>query len=314
MIDNEFKIISVLGKGASSKVFLAQDSLNTKYAIKVIRNDRKFAQKFAMKMLNQEHNLLQQLSDHPNIIKSLSLATNGFVVHNGEAESIMYNVLEHATNGSLADYIRCCGQIEETLVSFFMLQLSHAVEYVHSKGVAHLDIKLENILLDDYFNVKLADFGSSLNVSDSKGLVEKKRGTMVYMAPEVINHSNTDSYNAFAADVYSLGITLFVLLMGEFPCSVTSQLSTSTMDTYSKSKEATITVENPVLCERWEYLSQEVRDLISMMTHPDPSKRATLYEVLSHPWMQQGFDQGIQETVYQEMSARKDHIKSLFTY
>lgn len=313
MIDNEFKINSVLGKGASSKVFLAQDSLNTKYAIKVIRNDRKFAQKSAMKMLNQEHNLLQQLSDHPNIIKSLSLATNGFVVHDGETENIMYNVLEHAANGALADYIRCCGQIEETLVPFFMLQLCHAVEYVHSKGVAHLDIKLENILMDEYFNVKLADFGSSLYV-DSKGLVNKKRGTMVYMAPEVVNHSNSDSYNAFAADVYSLGITLFVLLMGEFPCSVTSQLSTSTMDTYSKAKEATIAVENPVLCERWEYLSQEVRDLINKMTHPDPTKRATIYEVLSHPWMQQGFEQGIRETVYQEMSARKDYIKSLLSY
>lgn len=106
MIDNNFSIINVLGQGGSSKVFLAEDTLYNKYAIKVIRSDRKFAKAAGMKMLAQEHNVLQHFADHPNIIKSLNVSANGVVTHQGESESIMYNVLEYAPNGALSEYIR----------------------------------------------------------------------------------------------------------------------------------------------------------------------------------------------------------------
>lgn len=59
--------------------------------------------------------------------------------------------------------------------------------------------------------------GSSLDVSQTQGMAYKRRGTYVYMAPEVANFVQGQKYNASAADVYSLGITLFVMLIGEFP-------------------------------------------------------------------------------------------------
>lgn len=94
-------------------------------------------------------------------------------------------------------------------------QIAHAIGYMHSQEIAHLDIKHENILLDEFFNVKIADLGSALVLHKNKGLVPETRGTASYMAPEVID--NLTAYNGYKADVYSLGITLFVMLTGCFP-------------------------------------------------------------------------------------------------
>lgn len=73
---------------------------------------------------------------------------------------------------------------------------------MHSQQYCHLDIKLENILLDEYFNIKLADFGSSVNVSESNGSTNKRRGTLMYMAPEVADLEPGKEFDAYAADIY----------------------------------------------------------------------------------------------------------------
>lgn len=181
-----------------------------------------------------------------------------------KTERIVFNILEYAENGALSDYIRYCGHLEEQLVPFLMFQICHAVGHLHKKGIAHLDIKLENILLDSFYNVKLADFGSALRVTDEKGSVDRQRGTMVYMAPEVSNHKNKETYDAFAADVYSLGITLFVLLIGEFPISAES--CTATIDTEMSMQDKGISFESEIIQKRWNLLSEEVKELISQMT------------------------------------------------
>ena len=112
---------------------------------------------------------------------------------------------------------------------------------MHSLGYAHLDVKLENILLDEFFNIKIADMGSCENVALTMGNSGKRRGTILYMAPEVVNLAKNGSFNAFAADVYSLGISIFVMLTGEFPtpqeirnnlmtCESDKRTTTSDMD------------------------------------------------------------------------------------
>jgi len=310
MIDNQFKISSVIGQGGSAKVFLGQDVSENKYAIKVIANKQNFSKNAAKAVLNHEFDILQQVSDHPNIIKPLFEPTEGSVRVGNKTEGINYNVLEFAENGAISEFVRKCGHFEEELVPLFMAQICHAVNHIHSKGVAHLDLKLENILLDSMFNIKVCDFGSALNVADQKGSVSKQRGTTVYMAPEVASFKSGDSYNGFAADVYSLGVSLFLMLVGEFPTSVIGQGSVDTIDTECKEQELEYQLESSVTQQRRDLLSEGAKDLINQMTQADFTKRPSLEQVLAHPWIQSGMNSEILPLVYDEMTSRKEHMTS----
>jgi serine/threonine-protein kinase GIN4/serine/threonine-protein kinase KCC4 len=84
----------------------------------------------------------------------------------------------------------------------FAIQIFHAVEYIHNLGYSHLDIKLENILLDEFFNLKLADMGSSVDVRDTQGMTDRRRGTPMYMPPEILHYKSGQEYDAYSADVY----------------------------------------------------------------------------------------------------------------
>jgi serine/threonine protein kinase len=217
MIDNQFTLLNYIGKGGSSKVFLAKDLDNQKCVIKVIRKDKNYHPSVAKSMLLKEHTLLQNLQEHPNIINSYSVNVNGVACLESESENIMYSVLEYAEHGPLSNFIRLTGGIEEDISRLFMFQTCQAIEFIHSQGYAHLDIKLENILLDKFFNIKVADMGASFDFSKTEGLANKRRGTVLYMAPEVKDNSGCSFYDARKADIYSLGVTFFVMLIGEFP-------------------------------------------------------------------------------------------------
>lgn len=123
MIDNEFSLLKILGKGGSSKVFLAQDSQGAKYALKAIRKDKNYESHAAAAMIEREHELLQMLDSHPNIIKSYMMNLDGEVVANGKSESVMYNVLEFAKHGALSSFIRFTGGVEEYIAKHLMAQI-----------------------------------------------------------------------------------------------------------------------------------------------------------------------------------------------
>lgn len=163
------------------------------------------------------------------------------------------------------------------------------MSYTHSLGHAHLDIKLENILLDEFFNLKLADFGSSVSVTSSNGLTNKRRGTILYMAPEVVDLQQNEEFNALAADIYSLGITIFVLLTGEFPTPQEIR-NISSIDESDKRTSCSMEVDSEQsIGDDWNQFSKEVKLLLKSMLNPDPQKRPTIFEILSTPWLNHEF-------------------------
>lgn len=123
MIDTKFKIVKPLGRGCSSRVFLVQDAYNNLAAVKAIRNDKKYDDKIAADLLQREHNLLKLMSTHPNIIDSYYTKLNGEISYEDKIENIMYNVIEFAANGSLANFIMYTGGIEEKICRFLMTQI-----------------------------------------------------------------------------------------------------------------------------------------------------------------------------------------------
>lgn len=167
MIDNKYELTNVLGKGGSAKVFLAKNRDGQQVAVKVIAPGKQISRRAAQFITSTEHAILSRLNDHPNVIKAIECNTDGVVEFDGKKEIVSYNVLEYAENGVLSNYVRICGPMEEEIARFFGVQLAYAISYMHNNGFAHLDIKLENVLLDTNFNLKLADLGSAVDVSST---------------------------------------------------------------------------------------------------------------------------------------------------
>mmetsp|Transcript_14678 Transcript_14678/g.12919 ORF Transcript_14678/g.12919 Transcript_14678/m.12919 type:complete len:312 (+) Transcript_14678:243-1178(+) len=307
MIDNQYSILKVVGKGGSSKVFKVKDENDKVFAIKVIRKDKNFGYDPSI-ILQRETDLLQRLERHPNIINSISSNFEGMLTLEDQQESILYNVLEYASNGALSTFIRCTGGVEEELARPLSLQLCHAVEFIHNNGYGHLDIKLENILLDEFFNIKLADMGSSVNVINSGGYTDRRRGTQVYMAPEVTNLKSGQDFNSFSADIYSLGITLFVLLVGVFP----NQNELDNISTDESEILDEVLFSNPLLKNQWKQLPANIRKLIIWMTDKDPAQRPTIQEVVNSEWLSSPMTKINMQNVYEEMYYRKSYMETEF--
>ena len=95
---------------------------------------------------------------------------------------------------------------------FFMHQMIDVLMYMQSKGVVHRDLKLENILIDDKLNLKIADFGfATYKKIDT---LKSYRGTLTYMAPEI---KQGKTYNGKEIDIFSAGVILFIIVVGTFP-------------------------------------------------------------------------------------------------
>jgi len=130
------------------------------------------------------------------------------------------------------------------------------------------------------------------------------------MAPEVANLRSGESFDAKSADIYSLGITIYVLLVGEFPSPQEINNNFSTFDSdFKSSTDVEMEDESFSKCGS-ELLTKEVRCLIQSMTHQDPVKRPKIEEVVTNPWLQQGMDDNILTEVYAEMNARKEYMLS----
>lgn len=100
-------------------------------------------------------------------------------------------------------------------IRYITMQLAGAVQYLHKSGLVHRDIKLENLLVDDAFNLKLCDFGFAEFITATQ--VSRTTGTLGYLAPELQTNGLIDAKYLKAADVFSLGVCLFTLAYGHPP-------------------------------------------------------------------------------------------------
>ena len=140
---------------------------------------------------------------HPNIIRMYDNFTDS---------RYRYVVLDFCET-SLHDILASSGPLLEPKLISFIRQICDAVQFCHSRGIVHLDIKPANILLDRYGRPQLADFGLS-RICEPGSICEDRKGSLVFMAPEVLAGSKFDP---FKADVWSTGITLFALATGDVP-------------------------------------------------------------------------------------------------
>jgi serine/threonine protein kinase len=314
MIDNQFEVKKQIGKGGSSTVFSANDYDGQEYAIKIIRKDKNYSDSKAEHFILRENLVLERIGGHPNIVKSISCSTDGHIEHQNDTLPIMYQVLELCQNGSLYDYVKHTGAVEENIAKFHLTQVVSAIKHMHSKGFAHLDIKLDNLLLDEYYNAKIADLGCSHCVINTNGQLDVKIGTPNYIAPEIETLENGHSYAGLKADIYSLGVTLHILLTGGLPTDESNQHSFSTCESGStKSDTSENTPDSQDKCfsdgKTNQNMTDEAMDLLSGMLAKNPNDRMTIDDVIAHPWFSTTDISGLAEVVFSEYDARKQFMK-----
>jgi len=155
--------------------------------------------------------------DHPNILKAIAsqdLRTD--ISDDDQTVNVSYFMTELAPYGDFCDLVMSKSlPIDEKLTRTYFHQLVEGVEYLHKNKIAHLDLKLENLLLGKKYILKLADFETSACFADKNAKPSKLfRGTADYRAPELLSG---EIENPFAADIYSAGIILFTLMFRMFP-------------------------------------------------------------------------------------------------
>ena len=156
------------------------------------------------------------------------------------------------------------------------------LSYLHSAGFAHRDIKPENLLLDDQFNLKIADFGFAelIQGEDGTGALSGMLGTLGYMAPEI--HMNQE-YSGQAVDLFASAIILFTILTRRIPFG---KAHPDDPHYYFLVKEPQAFWDSHTDAEGGEDIySEEFKDLFEKMMSFDPSLRPNLEEVLAHPFM-----------------------------
>ena len=159
---------------------------------------------------------MEILSLHPNILKWYEVYDEAFVKFRNNSERVKLAILEYAENGSLHSFISKTGPLEEGVAAFVFSQILSAIKYMHEWNISHWDIKPQNILLDEFFNVKVSDFGSCEIIMRPDRWSITRKGTRSFMAPEVLSLDSLEPYDPKKSDIYSLGVTLHSMITGEF--------------------------------------------------------------------------------------------------
>lgn len=170
--------------------------------------------------------------NHPNIIKLVEYNIDGEVIIKpcGKAIQVFFIVLELVEQGDLFSFIKVKykqGGFNERFARYYFQQLLSAIEYMHDcAGIVHRDLKPENLLLNQKYDLKIADFGLSSKKEGNYGLGihYSQVGTRQYQAPEVLERR---SYRGEFVDIFSIGVILFLMVTGTLPYQTEANIKDS---------------------------------------------------------------------------------------
>lgn len=252
-----YNIEKTIGKGNFAVVKLATHCVTkTKVAVKII--DKSQLDQDNLKKISREVQVMKML-DHPHIIKLYQVM---------ETDRMLYLVTEYASKGEIFDHLVAHGRMSEKEARKKFIQIASAVDSCHKQNVVHRDLKAENLLLDENFNIKIADFGFS-NLFQKAAHLKTWCGSPPYAAPELFEGK---AYCGPEVDIWSLGVVLYVLVCGALP------FDGSTLQS----------LRARVLDGRFRipfFMSTECEHLIRHMLVRDVSKRYTMENIMNHKWV-----------------------------
>jgi serine/threonine protein kinase len=213
---------------------------------------------------------------HPRLATPLLASSGFFSSFSSNTPEFYFTLSEYCSNGDLTTLLIDMDiSLDEKMARYYFRQLVEGVEYMHSMRIAHLDIKPCNVFLDENFNLKLGDFDFSSFEGDGKF----EKGSEGFRAPEVIVKNN---YNIYKADIYSIGIMLFSLLVGKYipfyeSCPKLQRLL------YESPRDYWRVVEEKCIRFHGKF-SDSFKLLFEGMTKEKPEDRWSLDEIRASKW------------------------------
>ena len=270
-----YDVGELLGSGTYATVHkVVHKATGQAFALKSIRHDCR--EKGAAETAHAELKVLRALKAHRHVVS----LTDHF-----ETSVMSALVLELATGGEVFARLAHKGPFSEASAAKVVAQVASALEFLHGSYVVHSDIKPDNLLYVSSApdaDVKLADFGlSEFCGGPHRKYVLGLQGSLEYSAPEAVQARRY----AHQADVWALGVVLFVLLGGYFPFNPQGKLGPLAVRDRILRGVAAFSREEGGFPDRWSHVSAEARRIICRMLDRDSSTRATATQLLSEPWL-----------------------------
>uniref|UniRef100_A0A914DZ55 calcium/calmodulin-dependent protein kinase n=1 Tax=Acrobeloides nanus TaxID=290746 RepID=A0A914DZ55_9BILA len=282
---NQYRMMEEIGQGSYGIVKLAYNEHDKNlYALKVL-DKIKLVKNFAcfrpppsrknkpvpsvlknpLQLVQREIAILKKLT-HPNIVKLVAVLDD-------PNDNYLYMVFEYVERRSLLELPTENPLDEETAWKYFRDTLM-GLEYLHFQKIVHRDIKPSNLLLSETEQVKIADFGVSCEFEGIDAFLTGTAGTPAFMAPEALTEDSSVFYSGRAQDIWSLGITLYALVVGNVPFR----------DEYIIALHKKIK-NDPVLFPEMPKISEQLKSLILGMLKKDPGHRLMLHEIKQNEWV-----------------------------
>ncbi|KAG5608860.1 hypothetical protein H5410_020141 [Solanum commersonii] len=265
-LKNDFQICEEIGRGRFGTVYRCfSPATGESFACKSIDKNL-LIDSTDRECLDKEPKILQLLSGNPNILHLYKVY---------EDDDFLHMLTDFCPNSDLYERVSS-GSLSESAAAAILTQLVSAISYCHHMGVAHRDIKPDNVLFDSENRLKLADFGSAEWFAGCEGrMMSGVVGTPYYVAPEVLMGKE---YNE-KVDVWSAGVILYIMLSGVPPFYG---------ETPTETFQAVLRGNLRFPTRNFRSVSSEAKDLLRKMICKDVSRRFSAEQVLRHPWVING--------------------------
>lgn len=255
--EHDYTLLDPVGSGGFASVYtVIKKKYDQQFCVKIMQLNNEKPNSFPKSFKAEIDSLINII--HPNVVSIFDYF---------QSEHILYIILEYCPNGSLDALIKENGPLEPNKLYSMVKQLTAALQLVHSLGIAHRDIKPQNILLDSRNRVKLADFGLSQVVTNKDELIERFSGSLPFKSPEILYMKPNDP---FIADAWAYGITIYAMATGKLPWKATTLKEWKVMTTG-------VPVQLP------SRFNHQFSMVVKKLLEPDPSQRATLADVANCP-------------------------------